>query len=286
MAAASAGRSVALMQSQRERRPRLMLNTLVHARDTPDTLRCAGRLDLTAEPIVLTVPDTCGRYYALWVRDERDVVFASIGARTTGTHRAAFALLGPDWHGHHLPAALTPIASPTATPRISGCIEAADERDEEALRRAYDGFRLMPLSHWQRGGTPDPRPPSTTLEQREDAFDLPADVLHAVLDTDQEGRPLSGAHRYRLRFEPDHTPPVRGFWSLSTRVDAVGDLHGLAIDPDASLRVQIQHLPPPRGRRSNWLPVPAEAFSLALDLYWPQPEAVRHHWAPPPIERL
>ena len=259
MAGASAGRTVAVMEPQREPVPRLMLNTLVHARDTPDTLRCAGRLDLTAEPIVLTVPDTCGRYYALWVRDEHDVVFASVGARTTGTRRAAFALLGPDWHGHRLPAALTPIASPTATARIGGCIEAAHERDEDALRRAYDGFRLMPLSQWQRGGAPDPRPPSTRLKQREDAFDLPADVLHTVLDADREGRPLSGAHRYRLRFEPDDTPPVRGFWSLSTRVDAVGDLHGLAIDPDASLRVQIQHLPPPRGRRSNWLPVPCRS---------------------------
>ena len=111
-------------------------------------------------------------------------------------------------------------------------------------------------------------------------------MLHAVLDADREGRPLSGAHRYRLRFEPDDTPPVRGFWSLSTRVDAVGDLHGLAIDPDASLRVQIQHRPPPRGRRANWLPAPPTRSASRSTSTGRSLMPCGTTRAPPPIERL
>ena len=125
---------------------RAPLNTLVHGRDTPDTLRSVAWLDLAAGPVVLTVPDTCGRYYALWLTDDADNVFASIGPRTTGTGPGAFGLLGPPWNGAHLPPGITPIASPTSTPRVVGCIEAAGERDEDALRRAYDGFRLAPLT--------------------------------------------------------------------------------------------------------------------------------------------
>ena len=61
---------------------------LVHGRDTPDTLQSSGWLDLAAEPIVLSVTDTFGRYYVLWLRDAWNTVFASVGARTTGRRRA------------------------------------------------------------------------------------------------------------------------------------------------------------------------------------------------------
>src|SRR3954452_7359399 len=64
---------------------RAPVNSLVIARDTPDTVRASGWLDLAREPIVLTVPHTCGRYYALWLRDAFGAVFASLGPRTTGT---------------------------------------------------------------------------------------------------------------------------------------------------------------------------------------------------------
>ena len=111
-----------------------------------------------------------------------------------------------------------------------------------------------------------------------------------VLDADSDGRPLSGEHRYRLRFQPDATPPVHGFWSLSTRtateVHATGDLHGLAIDLDGSLPIHIQHRPPTRERRSNWLPAPEDWFSVALDLYWPAADALQRTWSAPPLERV
>src|SRR4051794_13796941 len=53
------------------------INALVHARDTPDTLRSSGWLDLAPEPIILSVPDTRGRFYALWLRDAWNNLFVS-----------------------------------------------------------------------------------------------------------------------------------------------------------------------------------------------------------------
>ena len=125
---------------------RAPLNTLVHGRDTPDTLRSSAWLDLADEPLVLTVPDTRGRYYALWLRDAWSDVFASVGARTTGTWRGAFALLGPRHHACALPQGLTPIAAPTRTVHLGGRLEAVGERPGEDLQWAYDGFRVVPLS--------------------------------------------------------------------------------------------------------------------------------------------
>jgi hypothetical protein len=122
--------------------------------------------------------------------------------------------------------------------------------------------------------------------------DPPADALHACLGTDRDGRPLSGRCRYRMRFAPDAAPPVHGFWSLtssggapSTSAHSTGDLRGLKLERDGSLSIDLQPGRPARARRSNWLPVPPDEFSVALHLYWPAEEALERRWSPPPVTR-
>jgi hypothetical protein len=196
---------------------RAPVNTLVHGWDTPDTLRSSAWIDLASEPLVLTVPDTGGRYYALWLRDAWGDVFESIGARTTGTRRGAFALLGPCHHAVRLPENLTPIAVATRTMHLGGRLEAVGEPAGAAVRTAHDGFRLVPLSHVHGSGNSPPAPETaadTSLATRPavtataiDGLDAPAffgEVLRLAQEEppDLEGRVLLGRLRELLAREP------------------------------------------------------------------------------------
>jgi hypothetical protein len=125
------------------------------------TRRLKGWLDLDAEPWVLSLPDTMGRYSVICLWDAWHTAFASVGARTTGTGHRAFAILGPARRGIRLPAGLSPIASPTRLVRMTGCLEATTDADAQLA----DGIRLAPLSRWHG---PDHAAPPALADDADD----------------------------------------------------------------------------------------------------------------------
>ena len=137
------------------------LNRFAHMREFPttnfhyivrpnvDTLYSNAWLDLNAEPIILSVPDTHDRYYLMEMLDAWTNVFASIGKRTTGTQAQQFAIVGPDCQGT-IPNGLHIIHAPTNTIWILGRTQTNGKKDYAFVHKIQDGYTLTPLTAFQQ----------------------------------------------------------------------------------------------------------------------------------------
>lgn len=125
--------------------------TRIVVRPNVDTLYNTAWLDLSAEPIVLRVPDTGGKYYVLEFLDDWTNVFASVGERTTGTAAGDFLIAGPEWDGGN-PRRLPVICAPTNTVWLLGRIQTDGPMDYPLVHALQQGFLLAPLGYWERYG--------------------------------------------------------------------------------------------------------------------------------------
>ncbi len=113
-----------------------------------DTLYSVAWVDLSAEPLILSVPAIPGRYYTFEMSSMDSDNFAYVGTRVTGTQAGDYAIVGPGWTGE-LPSGVIELPrSRTASALILGRTLVYAEDDLANVHALQDQYKLTPLSQW------------------------------------------------------------------------------------------------------------------------------------------
>ena len=182
-----------------------------------DTLYSSAFLDLGPEPIVMSVPDTGGRYYLMPMMDAWTNVFASPGKRTTGTKAGNFAITGPGWKGA-LPAGVTEVKSPTNMVWIIGRTQTNGPQDYAAVHKIQDGFKLVPLSKFGKPYTPPPGKVDSSIDMK-------------TPPVEQVARMTTEQFFNRLAMLMQDNPPPASEAPILAKLAKIGIVPGRKFDP-------------------------------------------------------
>ncbi len=218
-----------------------------------DTLYSITWFDLSAEPIVLSIPDSKGRYYLMPILDMFSDVFASPGWRTSGTGEQHLAICGPAWKGQ-LPAGVERIDSPTKYAWLIGRTKTDGPDDYAAVHEFQDGLQLTPLS--QFGSSAARSIPKVKVDSSVDMTTPPLEQVNQ----------MSAEKYFSLAAEllKENAPHITD-WSILARMKKIGMVPGQSFDMNAlsadnqkavaqgaadALKLMLEKLPT-LGRRVN-----------------------------------
>lgn len=216
-----------------------------------DTLYSSAWLDLSKEPVVISVPNTDGRYYLLPMLDMWTDVFASPGWRTTGTEAANFLVAPPGWRPDlrdrfaeefKLPKGTQRIDAPTPYVWVIGRTKTDGPSDYEAVHKIQDGYKVTPLTHW--GG--ETKAPEQKIDQSVDTKTPPKEQV----DTMSAGKYFAYAAEL-LKENPPHDTDQ----PILARMKRLGIEPGKSFDianADPVVRTALENAPKAAQRLMDW----------------------------------
>ncbi|MFT3779124.1 MAG: DUF1254 domain-containing protein [Ottowia sp.] len=175
-------------------------------RPNADTLYSFLWYDVGSEPLVISLPDTGGRYFVVPFMDQWTDVFATLGTRTTGRATGDWALVGPRWQGQ-LPAGVRQIVSATDKGWIIGRVQTNGPDDYPQVRQWQKQLTAVPLSGWgKQGYTPPAGQVDPAIDMQMPPVDqvarlAPADFFALFAEALKRNPPHAADYAVLLRME-------------------------------------------------------------------------------------
>ncbi len=198
-----------------------------------DTLYSCAWLDLSGGPVIVSLPDTAGRYYVYPIYDMWTDAFAAPGWRTTGTGEQHHALIPPGWSGP-LPEGVSALAAPTPTVWIIVRTQTNGPADYVAVHQVQAGYTATPLARW---GQPPGPPPPFQADPAVDMTTAPLDQVEAMSATE-----FFALAAELLKVHPPHPTD----FSVLARIARIGLRPGDRFDAgrlDAQARSSLEGVP-------------------------------------------
>lgn len=97
------------------------------------------------------------------------------------------------------------------------------------------------------------------------------ELIKPLFEFHNNGQPVGNGWEHL--FEPNRLTR----FSLGTKSKS------MTRNSDGSLTLYFQHESPGADKETNWVPTPADAFSLYIRAYWPKEEVLNGSWMPPMV---
>ncbi|PCE23579.1 hypothetical protein BWP39_28270 [Paraburkholderia acidicola] len=203
------------------------VNTLRHAQTLPpvgaanpttpslDTLDSTGWLDVGAEPVIVSLPDSHGRYVDARALDMwTNVIWstaAQVGPHAAGLKAQTIAFVGPGWQGD-LPKGVTRVNVPTRNLWLTVRVQSSSPRDVVAVRKLQRAMRVAPLSAWSKPAASAAAPAS---RPGGNPADVPSAATPAILVAGYDANAFFGRLAQALQDNPPEPVDPHALKTLS-----------------------------------------------------------------------
>lgn len=106
-----------------------------------------GFLDLSREPVILSVPYSQERYYMVQLVDMYTNSFAYVGGPATGYEGGKFVITGPRWRGE-LPLSVPHIIAPTPWVWLQARVHVVDQKDLDEAKKVLNGVSVQTFTEY------------------------------------------------------------------------------------------------------------------------------------------
>ena len=123
------------------------------------------------------------------------------------------------------------------------------------------------------------------------------EALYPTASTDTQSNPLNGTNNYVIPFNAGQLPPVKAFWSVTAynkdkflvdnpinRYNLGNMTKSLKYAMTVLLTFTFKILVQAQIKNPNWLPIPADTFSLTLRFYIPEEPILTQKYQYPTLQ--